>query len=148
MKLLFETTIGKNYLRIKEGFNKELFLYLKPPGVSVDLERFDGCSPGDEVHLGLNTLGFKQKWISLITEETQDENEWSFVDEGKSLPWPLVKWKHHHKVIALNEGSSKIIDDISYSCASGVMEKLIYPALWSSFAVRPAKYKKFFKDKT
>lgn len=147
MKLLFETVIEKDFLTIKAGFNRELFLKLKPPGVGLTLSRFDGCSPGNEVHLLINALGMKQKWISVITEELQTEKEWSFVDEGKSLPWPLATWRHHHRVVSLGETSSKIIDDISFECVYPWMNGLMYPALWSSFATRPANYKKFFQGR-
>ena len=147
MKLKFETIVNKNFLEIKNGFNRELFLFLKPPGVSVELERFDGCSPGNEVHLLLNTVGLKQNWRSLITAESQTEKEWSFIDEGKLLPWPLSTWKHHHRVVFLDDQSSKIIDDITYGCSPSLMGPLMYPVLWASFAVRPAKYKEFFEGR-
>ncbi len=44
MNLHFETQIEKNFLDVKSGFNRELFLALKPPGVGLNLARFDGCS--------------------------------------------------------------------------------------------------------
>jgi ligand-binding SRPBCC domain-containing protein len=145
MRILFETQISLNYLKIKARFNRELFLFLKPPGVQLDLQRFDGCAPGDEVHLALNSFGIKQKWVSVMTAEKQDEKEWSFVDEGKLLPWPLINWKHHHRVLYLDDNSSKIIDDITFKCAYPWMEAMMYPVLWSTFAIRPARYRKFFQ---
>lgn len=145
MRILFETEISLNYLKIKERFNRELFLFLKPPGVKLDLQRFDGCAPGDEVHLALNSMGLKQKWVSVMTAEKQDEKEWSFVDEGKLLPWPLKYWKHHHRVLYLDDNSSKIIDDITFNSAYPWLDALMYPVLWSSFAIRPARYRKFFQ---
>ncbi len=104
-------------------------------------------APGNEIHLELTTLGLKQLWRSLITEESQTEKEWSFVDEGKLLPWPLTQWRHHHRVVSLGESSSKIIDDINFECIHPGLNALMYPVLWSTFAVRPARYKKFFQGR-
>lgn len=145
MKLYFETTIEKNFLNIKKSFDQKLFLALKPPGVGLNLKRFDGCSPGNEIHLELISLGLTQHWISLVTAEKQDEKEWSFVDEGKLLPWPLASWRHHHRVVYLDDHSSKIIDDITYGCTYSWMNALFFPVLWSVFAIRPSRYRKFFQ---
>ena len=145
MRMVFETDIGLNYLAIKKLFDRDLFLSLTPPGAKINLIRFDGCAPGDEVHLELKALGMTQKWISVMTAEKQDEKEWSFVDEGKLLPWPLLEWKHHHRVLYLDDNSSKIIDDITFKCASPLMEAMMYPVLWSTFAIRPVRYRKFFQ---
>lgn len=145
MRLLFEVKISANFLKIKSLFNRDLFLSLKPVGVRMDLVRFDGCSPGNEVHLCLNSMGIKQEWVSVITSEKQNEKEWSFVDEGKLLPWPLASWKHHHRVLYLDDNSSQIIDDITFECVHSWMNALMYPVLWSTFAIRPARYRKFFQ---
>jgi ligand-binding SRPBCC domain-containing protein len=103
------------------------------------------CSPGHEIHLEINTLGLKQKWVSLITEEVQSENEWSFIDEGKVMPWPLASWRHKHIVISSGAKSSKIIDDITFSCVHPWMNLFMFPALWPTFAIRPSRYRKFFR---
>lgn len=145
MKILFETKIDSSFLKVKSLFNLDLFLALKPPFVKMTVDRFDGCSPGNEIHLNLNTLGKKQTWVSVITSEMQDGKEWSFVDEGKTMPWPLASWRHHHRVIFLNERSCKIIDDINYDCVHSWMNMFMYPALWFTFAIRPHRYKKFFQ---
>jgi ligand-binding SRPBCC domain-containing protein len=145
MKLLFETQIDRPYLEIKAKFNLDLFVALKPPVVNLSVKRFDGCSPGNEVHLDLNTFGMKQKWVSVITEETLTDKEWSFVDEGKFMPWPLGSWRHHHRVVALDDKSSLIIDDITFECVLPWMNIFMYPALWPTFAIRPSRYKKFFR---
>jgi ligand-binding SRPBCC domain-containing protein len=147
MKLLFETKIDNTIATIKSGFNLDLFVALKPPFMSMNVERFDGCSPGHEVHLAINMLGKKQRWVSVITQEQNDAKEWSFVDEGRIMPWPLASWRHHHRVVYLDDKSSKIIDDINFECTHSWMNKFMYIALWPSFAVRPRLYKKFFQGK-
>lgn len=146
MKLQFVTTVPSSLEKVKAGFTKKLFLELTPPGVSVVLERFDGCSPGHEVHLQIGSFGLKQKWVSHITNEVTTEREWFFVDEGKVLPWPLKSWKHIHKVVADGDDRSIIIDDITYGTGHSILDVLMYPSLWISFAVRPSRYKKYFRS--
>lgn len=145
MKLLFETRIERPFLEVKAGFNLDLFLTLKPPVVNFAVNRFDGCSPGNEVHVELGFLGKKQKWVSVITQEKQHEKEWSFIDEGKIMPWPLATWKHLHRVVSLDDKSSKIIDDITCECVHSWLNVFMYPALWFSFSTRANRYKKFFQ---
>jgi ligand-binding SRPBCC domain-containing protein len=145
MNLLFETIIDRNLKAVKSLFNRDLFLELTPPGVKVDLERFDGCSPGHEVHLNIYSFGIGQKWISKITAEQSTDQEWFFIDEGVTIPWPLAKWKHIHRVISIDDKTCKIVDDINFSCTYSWMNPFFYPVLWASFAVRPARYQKFFK---
>ncbi len=148
MKIFFETTIEQPFEVVRDHFNEELFAYLKPPGVTVDIERFDGCKKGDEVHLKLHTLGKKQQWISLITEDGGDADSWYFVDEGKKTPWPISAWRHVHTVKKISENSCKIIDDITYTCSPSLVAPFAAPALWLSFAIRPFKYQQFFRKKT
>jgi len=145
MKLLFETKINKSFLEIKSKFNQDLFMALKPPLVNLDIKRFNGCSVKDEIHLDIGSFGLKQKWVCVITEENQSDKEWSFVDEGRIMPWPLASWRHHHRVIQLNKDTSLIVDDISYRCTPSWLSGIIYPAMWLSFASRPKCYKNFFK---
>lgn len=147
MKIFFETHLESSLATIRENFGSELFLFLKPPGLAITLNRFDGCKEGDEVHLVVNSLGLKQEWVSVMTSEMQNEKEWAFIDEGKILPWPLSSWKHIHRVVYLDDKSSKIIDDITYKCRYSWMEGMIYPILWSTFAIRPSRYRKFFQGR-
>lgn len=145
MKLHFETAISLPFLEIKPKFDRELFAYLKPPAVEVEVERFDGCLKGDEIHLQIKLLGNKQKWVSLITQEETTDEHWLFVDEGKVLPWPISSWRHIHKVQKVDEQNSKIIDDITYECKPQSLGFFAAPMLWLSFAIRPYKYQQYFR---
>jgi ligand-binding SRPBCC domain-containing protein len=145
VKIYFNTVVQKDLKTVKAGFTKDLFKALKPPGVSLEIEKFDGCTVGSEVHLKIKSVGPPQKWVSLITEEKNDADQWYFIDEGRVLPWPLTSWKHVHRVIAIDEKSSSIIDDITYECAHPLVSVIFYPALWFSFSFRPARYKTFFE---
>lgn len=140
--LIFKTPVTSSMNTVRDGFNLELFKALKPPGVQLEVARFDGCKKGDEVHLKVG-LGIKVEWISLITEDSETENEWSFVDEGKKLPFPLTAWRHHHRVVKDGEGSI-IIDDISYSCGFSLITKLMKPILYLQFVGRGSIYRRIF----
>jgi ligand-binding SRPBCC domain-containing protein len=144
MKLLFETPVPQPVGVIKAGFTRELFQYLDPGFIPSELLRFDGCHPGNEVHIAIGVPGLRQKWISIITAEEETEQGWSFIDEGKVLPWPLKKWKHHHRVDKISASESSIVDDIQYECSPAFLTPLMKPFLWMVFAVRPSRYKKFF----
>lgn len=140
--LIFKTEVGSSLEKVKAGFNVELFKALKPPVLTLDVARFDGCSEGDEVHLRVG-LGLKVEWISLITKEIETQNEWSFIDEGKKLPFPLTAWRHHHRVIK-SDDEAIIIDDISFRCGTGLLSKLMKPLLYLQFVGRGPVYQKVF----
>lgn len=144
MKLFFETSIDLPFLAIKSKFNQDLFIALKPPIIKLLINRFDGCSVGDEIHLELNTMGNTQKWVSVISEARLSDKEWSFTDEGKVIPWPLASWKHEHRVVSSGDNSAIIVDDINFQCVYSWLNIFFYPVLWCTFAIRPDRYKKYF----
>lgn len=144
MKIVISTPVEQDYLSVKEGFNENLFLQLSPPFPPVRLLRFDGSAKGDTVILELNFLLFKQKWISEITEDQTNENEFYFIDEGVELPFFLKKWKHKHRIIRAGK-QSIIRDEIEYQGPFGLMTLLLYPALLLQFLYRKPIYKKIFR---
>jgi ligand-binding SRPBCC domain-containing protein len=143
MKILIKTKIEKNYQVLFSKFNVELFKALKPPLVNLDIERFDGCKKGDEIHLRMDVFGqLNQRWISLITSDFKSDYEINFVDEGALLPPPLVKWKHVHRIEKINETSSLIVDDIYFTSGNIIVDLAIYPALYLMFLYRKPIYKR------
>ena len=147
MRIKITTTVEQNQDAVFRQFDETLFLKLAPPGLKVDLLRFDGCKKGDIVQLQLDFLFFKQVWTSYITESGKGEQECFFVDasDGKDLPFFLRKWQHRHRIVKTDTGT-KIIDDIKYRAPLG-LNLLLYPALWLQFAWRKPIYKRFFKNK-
>lgn len=143
MKIVIKTKIDKNYQIVFSKFNLQLFKALKPPFVQLEVERFDGCKKGDEVHLKMLLFGWlKQKWISHITADFKSEYEIYFVDEGAYLPPPLKKWKHIHRIDKINELSCFVIDDIEYTSGNVALDLLLYPALYLMFLYRKPIYKR------
>ncbi len=145
MNILIRTLLDVPFEKVKAGFNRELFLALAPPWAKAKLIRFDGCKTGDQVHLEMQMLGIKDEWESLITHHSDTPSEWSFIDEGKVLPKPLSNWKHHHRVVRISEQQTEIVDDIHFECRPSFLAPLMFPVLWASFAIRPGRYKAFFK---
>jgi len=140
--MTFETIVSSSVEEVAKGFNQELFEALKPPLLTLKVKKFDGCVTGDEVHLEVG-LGITMSWVSKITSHIDTPEEWSFVDEGETLPPPLKNWHHHHRVIKRGDQAA-IIDDIHFSTGLGLLDKLIYPLLFLQFKMRGPVYKKFF----
>ena len=144
MKIYFETVVHQNFEKVVAGFDENLFVALKPPGVGLNLLRYDGSKTGDRVELEINLLGKKHHWVSLISDHGARENEMWFVDVGEKLPPPLKSWRHRHSVIRLSEFKSKIIDDIEYKSGNKLTDVALFPALYAQFAYRIPVYKRYF----
>lgn len=129
---------------ILKRFDRQLFEALSPPGIKVELLRFDGSKKGDKIHVRLHMplLG-KQDWVSVITEEVWSEQEAYFVDEGEQLPAFLSQWRHKHLVEAYKNGS-RIVEDISYESPYKILTILLYPVMYLQFAYRKIVYWKVF----
>lgn len=143
MRVQISTSVNASLSEVKEGFTEELFLKLNPPFPPVELLRFDGCKKNDVVALELNFLLFSQYWISVISEDSEDEDEWFFVDKGSQLPFFLKRWKHRH-VVQKSEDNSIIVDDITYSTGMLLTDLIMYPLLLGQFLYRKPIYKKIF----
>ncbi len=147
MRLKITTRVDQNYLDVKAGFTQNLFLSLNPPFPPVKLIRFDGCKKNDIVILELNFIFFKQRWESDITFDNTDENAFEFIDQGKTLPFFLSRWHHHHVVRKVDELHSEIIDEINFSTSYWITDILMFPALYLQFLYRKPIYKKVFGKK-
>jgi len=147
MHIKLKTKVSQDFLSVKEGFDKKLFLSLNPPFPPVKLKEFGGCKKGDKVHLELNFIFFKQDWISEITFDNTSDTVFEFIDEGIKLPFFLRHWKHHHIVEKDDGDQSFVIDDIKFKSPFVLMDYLLYPVLWLQFMYRKPIYKKVFKGK-
>jgi ligand-binding SRPBCC domain-containing protein len=138
-----QTTVKQDYLTVSRNFGKDLFVALSPPFPPVKLLRFDGNQKGNEVHIELNFLLFRQKWISLITSDYADENEINFVDEGTKTPFFLKYWHHKHRIIRHNNAAI-IKDEITFNTPFIVFDWLMFPVMYCQFLYRRPIYKKYF----
>jgi ligand-binding SRPBCC domain-containing protein len=144
MNLTLKTKVNQNYKKVFPQFNQKLFLALKPPFLPVKLDRFDGSNKDNQVHMTINLIFIKEKWITVITEEGEKENELYFIDEGTVLPFFLKKWKHKHRIIKDGE-ESVIIDDIYYETPNILFDLFFYCVFFIQFLYRKPVYKKYFK---
>lgn len=143
MNIRISTKVRADAKSVINRFDVYLFKALKPPLAGMKIERFDGCKKGDKVHVEINTLGWRQKWKALITDNGEDENEIYFVDEGLQLPKPLKKWHHKHEIRKFID-SSIIIDNIMFSSGNILIDLMLYPLLFIQFYYRKRVYKSYF----
>ncbi|HAX49579.1 MAG TPA: hypothetical protein PK605_07245 [Ignavibacteria bacterium] len=144
MKIKIKTKVEQDFRSVFQAFDIKLFMKLKPPFVGLNVIRFDGCKKNDIVDVEINILGFKQRWVSVITDNGESASEVYFVDEGKDLPKPLKDWKHRH-IIEKSVDSSIIIDDITYSSGNFLMDLLLFPAFFLQFYYRKPVYRSYFR---
>lgn len=139
MNITLKSTVKGDLKSIYNGFDQDLFKYLLPPG--AELIAFGGSRKGDIVHLKLPVAG---EWISVITEDDVSDDVCYFIDEGKTLPFPLKKWRHIHKLH--RSGNNTIIEDnMTFSTDILLLDLLFYPVLLFSFLPRVWQYKSYFK---
>lgn len=143
MNILIRTPVGQDYRQVWQGFNRDLFSALAPPFPPVRLLRFDGSLQGDEVHLELNFIFFRQKWTSLIIDQRESPAEIYFVDQGIALPFFLKSWHHRHRIVREGAGSV-IIDDITFQSPFWLLDFLLFPTLYLQFLYRKPIYRRLF----
>ena len=144
MVLTIETKVSASLREVKSGFDQNLFESLSPPFPRVEKLQFDGNEVGDKVSLILNFKLFKQRWVSEIVENNEDDKSWVFIDIGKTLPFFLDFWRHTHKIEVLGKGS-KIIDHVEFRSHTKLFTFFFYPFVLLQFIYRKPKYRKFFQ---
>lgn len=140
MKIEVKTEVKQSASAVWEGFTKDLFEVLSPPFPKANLLRYDGNEKGDIVSIELDFLIFKNKWVSLISDNQITEEGFFFIDEGKELPFFLSHWKHKHIIKESGEGA-EIIDQIDFKSPFGF---LMYPFIYLQFLQRKPLYRKIF----
>lgn len=145
MKLVIQTPVEQPYLAVKAGFGESLFERLSPPFPPVRLLAFEGSKEGDYVSLELDFIFFRQRWVSKVVEDLTTEEEFYFIDEGVELPFFLKKWRHKHRVIAVNSGSL-IRDEIDFEAPFRGVNFLLFPVFWAQFAYRKPIYRRYFRN--
>lgn len=142
MRIFIKTKVHNNLSTIHQKFDRNLFEKLSPPLMTVKVERFDGCLKDHEVHLLIQSLFVRNKWISKITTSELNEKVFYFIDEGIEIPPPLKKWKHIHRVEAIDSSNCYVIDDITYSSGSNLLDYALFPFLFGMFKFRQPIYKR------
>lgn len=143
MKIRFQTKVKGNYKDVMAAFDQKLFEALKPRMTEMEIVEFTGSKKGDRVHIRVISP-LKAEWISIITEDGEDQEKAYFVDEGVKLPFPLTFWRHNHLVQKITEDSSYIVDDITFKGKNAFLTCLLYPAIYLGFAPRKKIYQQYF----
>jgi len=144
MNIKLKTKVNGNYKAIMKQFDRKLFEALKPKNAKMEIVEFTGSKKGDLVHLRFLSP-IKAEWISKIIEDGEDENIAYFIDKGVKLPFPLKSWEHKHIVEKIDENSSYIIDDMTFTGSNFLLSYLLYPAIYIGFYPRAKVYKEYFK---
>lgn len=128
---------------VREGFTRSLFEALRPPGIKLRIDRYDGNNPGDSIHLTAGVLFVRFRWESLITAQWEKDGEWGFEDQGVKLPFFLKSWTHRHLVQSMPKGSV-IIEDVQYEPRRKWMRFFARILVNLQFHPRPKVYRKYF----
>lgn len=146
MKITLESEIiPLNAEVVFSHFNESLFKALNPWFMPMKVELFEGCLPGHRVIVRLGGPLIRARWVSEIVSFQNNENEISFIDIGKELPFPLKKWEHRHRIIKTGSHACKIIDEITYHTSYTWLDYLIKPVMSIQFGVRKKAYTQYFR---
>ena len=138
MNITLRSKVNAELTTVYNRFDDTLFKYLLPPG--AQLIAFGGSKKGDLVHLNLPLAG---EWISEITEDGISDDKCYFIDEGRTLPFPLKEWRHKH-ILHRSEKGTIIEDNMTFSTGNAILNVLFYPVLLLSFLPRVWQYRRYF----
>lgn len=140
MRFTLKTFVPQPVEVVKAKFDQRLFKALAPPFPRMQLLRFDGSALGDEVHIKLNFLVYSTVWKSLITEETDTDEGFFFVDEGIQLPPFITYWRHKH-ILNAYRGGTVIVDDVEFRVKPLLLSPFLFASTWLQFVYRKPIYK-------
>lgn len=146
MNITIKTRVKGNYKDVMAAFDRDLFEALKPPAGQMEIVSFTGSKKGDKVHLRF-VKPIKAEWISDIVEDQITDTKAWFVDIGTTLPWPLATWTHRHIVEKIDETTSMVIDDMTFTGKNFLLTLLLYPAIFIGFYPRKKVYMQYFDTK-
>jgi len=145
MKIRLVTEINKSFDFVSAHFDRKLFSFLLPPKSVAKLIRYDGFSPGDQIHIQFK-LPWSADWISQITSTRVNSEVFEFVDIGAKLPYGLRGWEHQHLVEKRGNDLTLIVDNMNFKTGCRVMDWLYYPILFMVFYPRKAQYKTYYDE--
>ena len=85
MNIRLQTKVKGHYKKVMARFDRALFEALAPAFPKMEIIEFTGSKKGDKVHIQF-VSPIRTEWISLITEDYEDDKEAYFIDEGIQLP--------------------------------------------------------------
>jgi ligand-binding SRPBCC domain-containing protein len=145
MRIRLVSTVMSPFRVVSENFNRQLFDYLLPRPPFAKVRRYEGQQPGDIIDIKLN-LPFGRYWTVIIKDSWESAREFGFADRGLRVPFGIKYWQHIHRVVARNESSSFIIDDIEFETSYLLLDFLIYIPIFIAFYPRKYQYGKYFRN--
>ena len=142
-----QTKIGASMPFVWSQFNEALLKKISPPFPKVNIQRFDGCKPGDLVILEINLIFIQVTWSSKITYAKQDSNQSVFIDEGIKVPFGINHWKHEHSIIKIDDDQCYILDFIPYKTSNVFLDMILFPFLWGMIFYRKPFYQKYLTNR-
>lgn len=135
------TKINKSASEVFSRFGDGLFEKLVPSFAKV--LRNDGIYVGSKVSVKF-MIPFMKTWYSQIIDVYKG-NSYYFTDIGLSgMPFGIIEWRHHHKVVRIDSTSCFIVDDIQFKTNSRVLDYIVKLIFSASMKMRRGQYKNFF----
>jgi ligand-binding SRPBCC domain-containing protein len=144
MRIRLVTTVKSPFNKVYEEFNIHLFKYLLPPFNLAEVLKYEGQNPGDIIDIKIN-VPFMSHWTVIIKDSWLSHREYGFTDRGLRLPLGIIYWKHTHRLVARDNHSCFIIDDLEYESSSVFLDYLLYIPLWMIFYPRKFLYPRYFR---
>jgi len=107
----------------------------------VKIIEWKGTSDGEVAHMRFWFFGWKNFKVEHC-DNFEDENSFSFKDQGLELPFDLNQWVHEHIVITRGN-NIEIIDKINFSGNNKILALLLYPILILPIFVRKVLYRTY-----
>jgi len=143
MRIRLITTVRKPFKIVYKGYDHELLKFMLPSPFAR-ITRYEGQNPGDIIEICFK-IPFMKNWTAIIKESWLSHREYGFIDRGLRVPLGISYWKHTHRVVARDNNSVFIIDDIEYETSSKIWDKILYIPLFLMFYRRMFLYKKYFR---
>ena len=107
----------------------------------VKIIDWEGTFDGATAHMSFWFFGRKDFKVKH-SDNYEDENSFSFKDQGLELPFGLSQWGHEHIIIERGE-NIEIIDRIIFSGHSKILASMAYPILIAPIFFRKVLYQTY-----
>ena len=107
----------------------------------VKIIDWEGTFDGATAHMSFWFFGWKDFKVKH-SDNYEDENSFSFKDQGLELPFGLSQWGHEHIIIERGE-NIEIIDRIIFSGHSKILASMAYPILIAPIFFRKVLYQTY-----
>lgn len=141
MKIRLVCQVKRPFAEVVEVFDRQLLTYLLPP--LGTLYQYEGQKIGDLVEVRFR-IPLMKSWKVIVKEHWETHREYGFTDRGLQVPLGIVYWQHMHRVIARDNHSVFIVDDIEYETHLKIWDYLIYLPLYLGFYLRKPLYRRYF----